>query len=111
MLPSAVHQLLPTPTASQFPSNKSLSPGATERPALSAINQLLPTPPRWQMPQADATRRTETSRTTIANYDPMGHLRARDRTLAERHRAPRTTAHRNQTPKAVNASAPGLSSG
>lgn len=44
MLPSAVHQLLPTPTASQFPSNKSLSPGATERPALSAINQLLPTP-------------------------------------------------------------------
>lgn len=42
-LPSAVHQLLPTPTASQFPSNKSLSPGATERPALSAINQLLPT--------------------------------------------------------------------
>jgi len=56
MLPSAVHQLLPTPTASQFPSNKSLSPGATERPALSAINQLLPTPSVADATGGHATR-------------------------------------------------------
>ena len=56
LLPSAVHQLLPTPTASQFPSNKSLSPGATERPALSAINQLLPTPSVADATGGHATR-------------------------------------------------------
>lgn len=60
------HDILPTPTASQFPSNKSLSPGATERPALSAINQLLPTPS-----VADATGGPDL-RTTIANTTQWG---------------------------------------
>lgn len=78
MLPSAVHQLLPTPTASQFPSNKSLSPGATERPALSAINQLLPTPSVADATGGHATRSGTHGtggpdlRTAIANTTQWG---------------------------------------
>ena len=37
-------RLLPTPTASQYGSNRSLSPGAAVRPSLAAIDKLLPTP-------------------------------------------------------------------
>jgi DNA (cytosine-5)-methyltransferase 1 len=78
MLPSAVHQLLPTPTASQFPSNKSLSPGATERPALGAINQLLPTPSVADATGGHATRSGTHGtggpdlRTAIANTTQWG---------------------------------------
>ena len=37
-------RLLPTPAASQYGSNQSLSPGAAVRPSLAAIDKLLPTP-------------------------------------------------------------------
>ena len=37
-------KLLPTPAASQYGSNQSLSPGAAVRPSLAAIDKLLPTP-------------------------------------------------------------------
>lgn len=37
-------RLLPTPAASQYGSNRSLSPGAAVRPSLAAIDKLLPTP-------------------------------------------------------------------
>ena len=37
-------KLLPTPAASQYGSNRSLSPGAAVRPSLAAIDKLLPTP-------------------------------------------------------------------
>ena len=37
-------RLLPTPTASQYGSNRSLSPGAAVRPSLASIDKLLPTP-------------------------------------------------------------------
>lgn len=36
--------LLPTPTASRYPSNRSPSPGASLRPSLDSITDLLPTP-------------------------------------------------------------------
>ncbi|TDH19643.1 DNA cytosine methyltransferase [Mycobacteroides franklinii] len=36
--------LLPTPTASRYPSNRSPSPGASVRPSLDSITELLPTP-------------------------------------------------------------------
>ena len=44
MLPSAVHHLLPTPTASTHESNRSLSPGAAIRPTIHGVTQLFPTP-------------------------------------------------------------------
>ena len=37
MLPSAVHALLPTPAVAQYPSNRSLSPGAAVRPSLAGL--------------------------------------------------------------------------
>ena len=37
-------RLLPTPAASQYGSNRSLSPGAAVRPSLAAIDKLLPPP-------------------------------------------------------------------
>ncbi len=44
MLPSAVAQLLPTPTAEPYGSNQSPSPGAAVRPSLDTLVALLPTP-------------------------------------------------------------------
>lgn len=49
MLTGAVHRLLPTPTATQYGSNQSPSPGAAVRPSLATVGQaaasrLLPTP-------------------------------------------------------------------
>lgn len=40
----AAIDLLPTPTASRYPSNRSSSPGASVRPSLESITDLLPTP-------------------------------------------------------------------
>lgn len=40
----AAVDLLPTPTASRYPSNRSVSPGASVRPSLESITELLPTP-------------------------------------------------------------------
>ena len=37
MLPSAVHAPLPTPAVAQYPSNRSLSPGAAVRPSLAGL--------------------------------------------------------------------------
>ncbi len=39
-----VRELLPTPVASRFPSNRSVSPGAAVRPGLDSITERLPTP-------------------------------------------------------------------
>ena len=44
MLPSAVHRMLPTPTATPYGSNQSPSPGAAVRPSLDGTVRLLPTP-------------------------------------------------------------------
>lgn len=73
MLTGAVHRLLPTPTATQYGSNQSPSPGAAVRPSLTSIGQaaagrgrLLPTPVTTD---AKSARRTGLPGNPTAGYE------------------------------------------
>ena len=93
MLPSAVHALLPTPAVAQYPSNRSLSPGAAVRPSLAGLanadrwGDYAPAIARWERtlgrPAPDPTKPGRTGNSRL-NPDlvewmmgwPPGHVTA-----------------------------------